>query len=258
MSDAAAPQRRSSYHLEDAEVQGLAANALGVLAAAELTPASASGLDPLFTLTDAYLAPEDGLRDSLLDRILAAGVPPTEVVDKVVPATARYIGKLWGEDRLSFAEVSIGSARLQETVRALGPRPFGVDSGPAVLLIIPDGETHTLGLYVLAAQFRRLGCVVEVISGTPAALIPGRARNTDYDLIGITGGSRRTLPLIRDAIRCLRRKYKKKTPIVVGGAIAALDIDLPHETGADHVCSDALNTLAKCNIELPAKKARLR
>ena len=69
------------------------------------------------------------------------------------------MGERWFANTLSFADVTIGAARLQETVRALDQRR-SMDArayGDRILLVVPHTEHHTLGVFVASQQFRRRG-----------------------------------------------------------------------------------------------------
>ena len=70
------------------------------------------------------------------------------------------------DDTLSFSQVTIGAARLQEIVRSLGHTDVSgsvtVPLGHRILLVIPPEEDHTLGAFVAANQFRRYGLWVHL------------------------------------------------------------------------------------------------
>jgi hypothetical protein len=53
------------------------------------------------------------------------GVSVEDIIDVVLPEVARKAGRRWMDDEISFADVTIVTARLQETVRALGRVPRG-------------------------------------------------------------------------------------------------------------------------------------
>ena len=52
--------------------------------------------------------------------MVAAGVSTADVAEDYVAQAARRLGEAWVDDTLSFSEVTIGAARLQEIVRSLG------------------------------------------------------------------------------------------------------------------------------------------
>ena len=259
MSNATSPSQRSPIHSEDAEVHRLATSAMNVLASRADASDVETPFAELFALADAYIAPDDSTRHDIVARILGRGVSPEDIVDEVIPATARYIGKLWGDDRLSFADVTIGTARLQQTVRAMSNRHLDHDpsEGPRILLIVPRTENHTLGIFVLSEQFRRLGCSVHIAVGSSEREIVSLVRRTPFDMIGISAGSRRSLSAVRDIVKGLRTDVPRKNRIVLGGAVTDLDVDLKLSTGVDYICTSVEDALFKCNIEMTRKRVTL-
>eukprot|EP01024_Parvocaulis_polyphysoides_P040782 TRINITY_DN37226_c0_g1_i1.p2 TRINITY_DN37226_c0_g1~~TRINITY_DN37226_c0_g1_i1.p2 ORF type:complete len:191 (+),score=38.16 TRINITY_DN37226_c0_g1_i1:38-610(+) len=80
----------SNIHLSPHEVEVLATRALGVLAESSETNRPETPLAQLFALTEAYVSFDEAERHEILARIMRRGVSAIEVIDDVVPATARY------------------------------------------------------------------------------------------------------------------------------------------------------------------------
>lgn len=254
MTNLSSSTRPRSTHVGDDDVETLAHRALQLLNDTSDTGSVATPFALLFALTDAFLDVDSQARHDMLARIMRRGVSPQQIVDEVIPATARYLGQLWMQDRLSFAEVTIGTARLQETVRAMTIRRQCVDAAEGtlnVLLVVPRSEDHTLGIFVLAEQFRSLGCHVEVSIGNHAVEVAQMVRDTKFDLIGVSCGGRRSLSAVRDLVKSMRGSVARKLNIAVGGAVNDLGVDVKAVTGADQVCTDAKSALQNANLELP-------
>jgi methanogenic corrinoid protein MtbC1 len=246
----------SNIHLAPHEVEALATKALRVLASADAPTADAGQETPLaqlLALTEAYIGLDESARHDMLARIMGRGVSAHDVIEAVVPAAARYMGELWATDKLSFAEVTIGAARLQETVRTIGTRRIVVDApdteSPSVMLVVPRVEQHTLGIFVLAEQFRRMGIRVHMTLGNNQAEILRLVRLHRFAMVGVTASSRRTLASVRDLVKTIRNGVPRITPIVVGGPVTALNLDIRSMTGADHVAGTAEEALRLCGIE---------
>lgn len=253
-------QSMSNVHLSDGEVQMLAAKALSVLSS------GINGLDVdtplanLHSLTEAYLDSDERRRHDTLARVMSKGVSAEDIIESIVPDTARYLGELWAHDKLSFADVTIGAARLQETVRTIGDRSLTPDPAqerPSILLIVPRVEQHTLGIFVLAEQFRRVGVLVHLTLGNNPAEIVRLTRKHRFAMVGISASSRRTLASVRDLVKTIRGGILSVTPIVIGGPVTSLDVDIKALTGADHVTSDVEEALSLCGIVTTMKPAEL-
>lgn len=252
-------ESRSNVHLSDGEVELFAQKALSVLSAGIDGVDASTPLADLYSLTEAYLDADEQRRHDALASVMSKGVSAADIIETVVPNTARYLGELWAHDKLSFAEVTIGAARLQETVRAIGDRNIACNqemTRPCILLIVPRLEQHTLGIFVLAEQFRRLGVLVHLTLGSNPAEIVRLTRKHKFAMVGISASSRRTLASVTELVKTIRSGILRVTPIIVGGPVTSLDVDLKALTGADHATSDAQEALSLCGIETTRTRAQ--
>ena len=249
---------RSNFSIGGDVVQHIAERALDVLAKSKPMGAAETPIAKFFDLTASFLASDNAVRQDLLTHLMYAGVTPTQIIEDIVPAAARYIGELWIQDRLSFAEVSIGSARLQETVRALEHPTDPRVNAPSVSLIVPHQEHHTLGAFVLAEEFRKLGCHTRVIVGTSLPQVLANLRGSACDLVGISIGGNRTHAHARELIRAIRRTIPGEVPIAVGGAGVDQAVDILKATGADFMCTSASQAIHFAKLELPPPVARFK
>lgn len=250
--------------LPDAEVARLAVRAISVLLS-EKGAQKPSMERQLELLGDAFLSDRDETRHAILARMRQGGVPAEDIIDMVLPQIARNAGRRWMADDISFAEVTIVTARLQETVRALGrgsrdgpsPRreaeartasPRTVRAQPEVLLIIPRVEDHTLGTFVVADQMRRLGCTVDIAMDMHPRQVAEKVRKSRYQMIGMTAAGRRTLATTRELVETIRASVTRVTPIVLGGSIVEGGGNLKATTGVDHVVRDVPSALRACGL----------
>ncbi|MFW5654618.1 MAG: cobalamin B12-binding domain-containing protein [Roseicyclus sp.] len=238
----------------DAEVARLASRAIAVLLSeAGARPAAAEA--ELLLLCDAFLSEENDVRHAVLARMRETGLPVSGIIDRVIPQVARYMGRRWASDEISFADVTIGAARLQETVRALGrsaSRQRGDAPGhrakPRVLLVIPRPEHHTLGVFVAADQFRRFGLEVDAALDLHPREVGEMVRRNRYAMVGITASGRRTLASTRELVDMIRASVTRVTPIVLGGSVVTGGSNLEHLTGVDHVVRDVPSAIDLCGL----------
>jgi methanogenic corrinoid protein MtbC1 len=233
------------------EVTRLAQRAIAVLAAHG--PGRSDGMARrLARLKDAYISPNEETRHAMLAQLRQDGVSVNDLIDHVVPVIARMLGEEWANDVISFADVTIGTARLQETVRSLGWRHDSRNrvaaNAPRILLIIPRPEHHTLGTFTLADQLRRRGFRVDIAVDRHPRQIVEMLQQKRYVMIGITAAGRRTLASVTELVDIIRRTVTRVAPIVVGGSILDRDLDITALTGADHTARDAETALRKCGL----------
>lgn len=207
-------------------VRELAEKALTVLA--ESTGASEAWVaSRLVKLSDAFLSndPEDAKR--VMDKVLARGFSVDETIDLVLPEVARNLGDRWFADDISFVDVSIGTARLQETVRELRARDvksrLPVADDARVLLVIPSPEEHTLGVFIAADQLRRHGLIVELSVAERRNDLMKRLQSRHYRMIGITASGVRSLASVREIVTTIRRYSQGFVPIALGGAVKEME-----------------------------------
>lgn len=243
----------------DAEVARLAARAIAILLSNTnaVQPSMQSRLE---LLSDAFLSDRDETRHAIMTRLSQDGISPEDIIDIVLPEVARQAGRRWMDDEISFADVTIITARLQESVRALGRVPRGghasrdgMDTPPEgvrkrVLLIIPRTEEHTFGAFVLADQIRRHGFEVDIAMDSHPRQIAEKVRKTRYYMVGITASGRRTLASAKELVETIKASVTRVTPIVLGGSVVEEGKDLKARTGVDHVVEDGPSALRACGL----------
>ena len=233
------------------DVRVLAARALAVLAEHRVPqpPRLAERIHKL--AGKACSADPEDLRQAI-ERVLGDGVSADDVIDHVLPAVARRLGELWFTDDISFVDVSIGTARLQETVRLLRarergrPRAAGRDA--RVLMIIPGPEEHTLGAIVAADQLRRRGLMVDLSVAERRTEIAGRIRGSNYHMVGITASGIRTVASVKELVDTIRRNTQQFVPVVLGGPLAEAEDRLKERVSVDIMTTDICAAARRCGL----------
>jgi hypothetical protein len=190
-----------------------------------------------------------------VDRLIDCGVSIEAIYGTYIPRAAARLGELWLEDRLGFTAVTLGMARLTELFRRVRPtflsggpsRPDAERVGSALFALAP-GETHALGVVMAADCFQRHGWSVRVELRSDARHLAETLRGDAFDVVGLSAGSRRMIPAVRDAVARMRDVAPPSTRFLLGGALTSLDPDAGALTGVDHAprgVSEALEALGR-------------
>ncbi len=230
----------------------LALEALSIVAEDESTDRAPAA--PVEAFFQAFAFGDEFDRSEAFERLRKTGQTDDDLIDLVIPETARRIGELWTRDEMSFGQVTIAATHLQELVRTISGNPdrlaTTIPLGLSILIAIPAGETHTMGAFVAADQFRRLGLMVHLaICQTPAE-IANVVKNQNFAMIGISSASRRRLQEISDIVKCVR-DCGVSTPIVLGGNIVQIVPDAVDITGVDLAASNAGEAARFCGLPVP-------
>ncbi len=220
-------------------------------------------------LRDRQVVSSDGLRQFVLDHLLravlskGAFVPDAllvelrgyrltvdAIIDLYVPAVARRLGTLWVEDSISFADVTIGSMRLQSLISEASTVCV-VDTKPGcalvhALVLVPQGEQHFLGASVVAGQLRRMGCEVDMSFDEDMGTLTARLMHGVPDLILMSCARYEVLETIANTVQVIRNAVSDPPVLAVGGALEMNKEDVAEQTGVDIVTSSAEEAVAFC------------
>ncbi len=201
----------------------------------------------LTVLTEAMTNPNPAAFDALKPLLKKARVTATDLADHYFPEIARRLGCDWAEDRKSFADVSIGVARMQSVLRDVGADWASEDSERprigTVLLILPEGEQHSFGAMVLAGQLRRRGVSVRLLLGPSPADLRDLLAERGFDGAMLSIGCIAKLEPCRKLVKALRDGTGGALRVLVGGAVLAEYVDARAVTGADFATNDLTEAL---------------
>lgn len=179
----------------------------------------------------------------------------TDIVDRCIPDVATMLGEDWVADRLSFARVTVASARLYSLCKSVGQEWDNVRGGVesrAILLATIGREDHIIGPAVLADQLRRRGHSVQLHSNANTQSLCEKLAQDQFDGLMISVATRHGLELARKAIRELRQEGAD-TVVVLGGAVLNEEGIDEQTTGADVTTNnidEALDAIAGSDVEM--------
>ncbi|MFN4153014.1 MAG: hypothetical protein ACK4HF_00015 [Paracoccaceae bacterium] len=193
-------------------------------------------------LMAAVRSADPGALDRLRPGFRRSRITHQMLADHYIPEVARRLGRGWEEDWASFAEVSIGSARLQAFLHDIG-RVWATEStsaadGATVLVIVPQGEQHSMGALVAAGWLRRNGvsvCLRIAPTGDELAAILAQ-RSFDGAMISVACHEK--LETCTGLVKTLKEETSGRLRIALGGAVLGRGEDVSAVSGVDIVTSD--------------------
>lgn len=151
--------------------------------------------------------------------LLAAVLPPRELVHRVALPLMRKVGEEWHQGKLSVAEEHMTSALLRNLLGALIPLYHRASPGARLLFATPSGEQHEFGILVSAmlAAGGGLG-VIYLGADLPAEEIVGAARKTAPQavVLGFIGAEGSKAGVME--IQKVAHKLPSQIELWVGGA----------------------------------------
>ena len=247
--------REASVENAKRPVGALANQALKLVAARNERPLRPYDPQMLGFLVGAILSPVRPSPAEIVARFGRAGIRPEELADTYVPAAARQLGTDWCGDRIGFAEVTIGSSRLQSLLRGLAldwraDLGHGDGLGAAILVLLVEGADHTLGASLLAGRLRRRGFSVRLLTSRPGRALATAVRESRFDAVFLSASPSESVEALRRLVDCVRIAARP-APLVLGGSILHAGghrSELVSETGVDHATTDLDEALALCRL----------
>ncbi len=215
----------------------------------------ASMLDRIVTTC---LGPSGYDADLLITTLRENRLSPDQIMDLYIPEAARDLGQKWVTDEISFAQVTIATARLQGLLTLLTvpwyARPPEPENQMLVLMSLQANDTHTLGPHVAIAQLRRLGVSVRVLFGADGDAIARALADDSYDLVMFSCSDTDTLATISKIVTRIRSLVPDPPPIALGGLVLGLADRVKERTAVDLVTCDVRVAYKLCEKKRPKLK----
>jgi len=232
-------------------VEAFASQVLSLVAANTQALRGALRVDLLEDLIASVMSPDQNTRKRMLTRFRDAGISNASIVDRYLPEAARKLGIAWCEDSMGFADVTIGTARLQSLLRDLRAPQVTKSEALNALVVVPEDAYHTLGAGVVADQLRRLNVSVHMSLGLPLMVLAELVETHDFNVVLVSASASERLETLRELVNCVRNAMREEVPIVLGGTITNEETDIRTLTGADYVSNNPEEALRACGLMIP-------
>ncbi|WP_291295308.1 B12-binding domain-containing protein [Elioraea sp.] len=204
----------------------------------------ADAADCVVLLAELALASDVNGGASLMRQLQADGHTLENLYLDLVSGAVRYLGQLWHNDQISFADVTIGVLALRRLLhefdRAFCGDGARLDPARQMLLMPRPGDPHSFAVDLVSAFLRRAGwnvtCLTSAIEGDVVQCLGTHW----YAVLGISESCSARINTLGSFIRAARRaSQNRRIRVIVGGAPFAADPDLAIRVGADACASDA-------------------
>lgn len=170
----------------------------------------------------------------LIRRARMEGASIEAVLLRYLAEAARMLGTWWEEDRVSFADVMIGTCRIDSIM--LGLRHQYTDRfthpGRSAMFASLPGETHTLGIRMATELFRKEGWKIDLKVGATHEQLVRDIRRSQARLVGLSLSGERSLEALSRLVTAVRRGQPNAAIFVSGdatvelrGVLEQLDLD---------------------------------
>src|SRR6056297_1633963 len=168
--------------------------------------------------------PEAALR--FIQERRAEGVTRHDVYLGYITGAARWLGTGWEEDRLSFAQVTIGTGHLYALMRSLRAEDPAYGGAfdrrrHALFATTVPGEDHGIGITVAADLFRDAGWDIDLQVKTDHDRLVTHVEQTEPQIIGLSLSTEQRLEALVRLVIAMRIM----APTAIIGVAPASDVD---------------------------------
>ncbi len=192
---------------------------------------------------------------------LEHGISIRDMCRGLFPSTARHLGELWDDDRLSFAEVTIGLGRLHNAVHEVSTTDTSLATPGArhnIIFASALGDQHAFGVLLVSKVFEMEGWLVaggpDLHTGDELAAL---VCESWFDIVGLSASSEDLALSLRPEIKRLHvASLNPDVFIMVGGAGFSGDAHIAEKIGADVYAADADEAILKARHLLSLRESR--
>jgi len=225
------------------DTSALAASAVSVLSKRQSVTTAGARQFILDHMLRAVIGPVEFDVSGMLDELRGHRLSVDAIIDTYVPAVACILGELWMEDDVDFATVTVGTMRLQSLLSLASFEALDfirpLENAPFMLVVMPLGEQHSLGAFVLCAQLRRLGARVDMSFCETEPDLVSRVLCDVPDMVLFSASSRQTLETVSQIVQSFTSVLPEKPMLSVGGSLGETAEVAKDITGVDLVTTSA-------------------
>jgi methanogenic corrinoid protein MtbC1 len=240
----------SSYAESSNGVESLAAQVITMLCESQTVSAAGVRQIALDYLGRSLLARDGFDAARVLDELRGYRLTVDAIIDLYIPQAALLLGEMWKRSDITFADVTIGSLRLQALLGEASHGLVWIGQTPTnalhALIVVSEGEQHFLGASVVAAQLRRSGCDVSLSISETRKQILSRVKSDHPDMILLSCARLGALETITKTVKNIKAIGDRTPVLALGGAVRGKIDAIKKQTGVDMVTNSATEVLSFC------------
>ena len=205
---------------EESEKLSLAIFALSEVATRKIPTEKVCFQNELDIFCNAILSRDDEFQTQFINDLCHKLRSTSPILEQFIPEVAGKLGQMWKDDRISFLDVSFGVDRLQKLVRIyekkyLGPL-YHDYKGPPVLLILPESETHSLGIITASIIMKKNGVNPFLALGYSQRKLLDLINSIEFQLFGLSASCSNSLGECLKIGKKLKKIIDPSIPLVLG------------------------------------------
>lgn len=175
--------------------------------------------EALEKLCVALLSDDDKAASGIISELQADGVRVEDIYLKQLAAAAQTLGDKWGNDELSFSQVTVATGRMYAIMRSLRHlfEPKLPLHGKAAVFAAVPGEDHTLGVHMAADFFRKDGWDIALKVGMDHDELVAEIGKTPAGILGLSVSGKHSIEALSRLVVALNI-CSPSLIILVGGS----------------------------------------
>ena len=176
---------------------------------------------------------------------LAAGLPPSDILNKGCIAAMGEVGRLFEEGEMFVPEMLIAARAMQAAMNILKPylAEDEVVSAGKIVLGTVSGDLHDIGKNLVGMMMEGAGFeIIDLGNDVSPDAFVNAVRENEADLVGMSALLTTTMPSMKATIEALTEAgLRDKVKVMVGGA--PVTQKYADEIGADGYAPDAASAV---------------
>jgi methanogenic corrinoid protein MtbC1 len=220
-----------------------------VAVARDTTRVLTLGATVVEAFTRSVLARTADSMEQYVEALLQDGITETQTYFQLLAPSARLLVDLWGEDKISYLEVTVSLNRLQHLVHAFTedtPYNGNCEAASRSALFAPSpGGQHTFGFYLMEEMFRWSGWKTWVEIDTDNNDVGAKTRCHWFDAVCLNVTREADIEAVSATIDTVRRMSRNgNLHVLAYGSICVERPSLVAAIGAHAAASNANEALS--------------